>query len=67
MVRYILAHLTSVCRGNIHEKGVVTIASSGNMYHKCYQVADHGGMIIGTRRTFQIHGFNLISKIRRFR
>jgi hypothetical protein len=38
----ILAHLTSVCGGNVHEKGVVTITSSSDAYNKCYQVANHG-------------------------
>jgi hypothetical protein len=38
----VLAHLTSVCGGNVHKKGVVTITSSSDSYNKCYQVANHG-------------------------
>jgi hypothetical protein len=38
----ILSHLTKICGGNVHEKGIVNITSSSDGYNKCWQVADHG-------------------------
>jgi hypothetical protein len=38
----ILSHLTKSCGGNVHEKGVVNITSSGDERNMCSQVADHG-------------------------
>jgi hypothetical protein len=38
----ILSSLTKKCGGNVHEKGIVNITSSGDAGNKCWQVADHG-------------------------
>jgi hypothetical protein len=38
----ILSYLTQVGMGNVHNKKVVNITSSGDMMNKCYQLADFG-------------------------
>jgi hypothetical protein len=38
----ILSSLTKKCGGNVHEKGIVNITSSGDQYNKCWQLANHG-------------------------
>jgi hypothetical protein len=38
----ILSHLTSVCGGNVHSRGVVEITCSSTDSNQCWQVADHG-------------------------
>jgi hypothetical protein len=40
--RGILSFLTEKFHGNIHEKEVVTVTSSGDQYHDCWQVATLG-------------------------
>jgi hypothetical protein len=37
----LIHHFTTICGGNVHERGVVEITSSSNGYNKCWQVADH--------------------------
>jgi hypothetical protein len=38
----ILSHLREKCGGNVHEKGIVSITSSGDECNQSWQVADHG-------------------------
>jgi hypothetical protein len=38
----IISCLTGSCGGNIHEKGIVAISSSGDQYRHCWEVANHG-------------------------
>jgi hypothetical protein len=38
----ILNELTKKCGGNVHEKGIVNITSSGDAYNKCWQLVNHG-------------------------
>jgi hypothetical protein len=37
----IIDHLSKKCGGNVHEKGIVEITSSGEGTNKCWQVADY--------------------------
>jgi hypothetical protein len=38
----IINHLTKKCGGNVHEKGIVNITSSGDERNKCWEVANYG-------------------------
>jgi hypothetical protein len=38
----ILNYFTKECGGNIHQKGIVNITSSGDERNKCWEVANHG-------------------------
>jgi hypothetical protein len=37
-----ISYLTSCCGGNIHEKEIVDVTSSGDAWNHCYQVANFG-------------------------
>jgi hypothetical protein len=37
----LIHHLTTVCGGNVHARGVVEITCSSTACNKCWQVADH--------------------------
>jgi hypothetical protein len=37
----LIAHLTSVCGGNVHERGLVEITCSSNSYNNCWQVVNY--------------------------
>jgi hypothetical protein len=37
----LISHLTELCGGNVHAKGLVAISSSSNAYHQCWDVVNY--------------------------